>query len=207
MAELVAVAIIEDHPLVQASMHNVCESLPNWHVVHVGDSLQAFLDAAISCAVVILDLELRGQMVLFDDVQRLVESGPSVLIVSALSSPSQVRKLLATGVKGFVSKLESQEILVSALQAAASGEHWTSSDLAAILERGPDRPALSEQEQRALTLYASGLKLQSVARIMNVKPSTVKEYIERVRVKYEALGRHAPTKIHLARNAEQDGYL
>jgi len=42
---------------------------------------------------------------------------------------------------------------------------------------------------------------------MEVKPSTVKEYIERIRAKYEALGRHAPTKVHLARNAEEDGYL
>ena len=47
-----------------------------------------------------------------------------------------------------------------------------------------DVPNLSIQELSALRLYASGLKLDSVARRMNVSPATAKEYLDRVRAKY-----------------------
>ena len=207
MANTVTIAVIEDHPLALAGMNAVCATNPAWQVVHSGDSITDLLTGKNMCDIVILDLELHGHLVTVAQIKELLDAGSRVLVVSALTSPTRVRSLLRAGVTGFVSKHEPQEVLLDAIQAAAVGEPWTSVDLAAMLERDPQRPALSEQEQRALSLYASGLKLQSVARIMDVKPSTVKEYIERIRAKYEAIGRYAPTKVHLARNAEEDGYL
>jgi len=207
MANQVTIAVIEDHPLALAGMNAVCASNSMWQVVHSGDSITDLLASKTACNIVILDLELHGRLVTVDQINELLDAGSRVLVVSALTSPTRIRNLLRAGVIGFVSKHEPQEVLLDAIHAAAVGEPWTSPDLAAILARDPLRPALSEQEERALSLYASGLKLQSVARIMEVQPSTVKEYIERIRAKYEAVGRRAPTKVHLARNAEEDGYL
>jgi len=207
MADDVRIAIVEDHPLALEGMKAVCSTSPHWTVVYSGDSIVDLLGSANAYNLVILDLELHGRLVTVEQIQELLDAGSRVLVVSALTSPARVRSLLRAGITGFVSKHESQGVLLEAIQAAIAGHPWTSVDLAAILERDPQRPALSEQEQRALSLYASGLKLQSVARIMEVKPSTVKEYIERIRAKYEALGRHAPTKVHLARNAQEDGYV
>lgn len=203
----VTIAIVEDHPLARAGMHGVCAGQEDWSVIWSGDDLRSCLVMEEAPDVVVLDLDLHGVLVSAADVERLILRGSRVLVVSALASPDLVRSLLRAGVTGFASKHEPTEVLVEAIAAAAAGEAWTSTELAAMVERDPERPTLSEREQRALSLYASGLKLQSVARIMGVKPSTVKEYIERVRAKYAEVGRAAPTKVHLARNAEQDGFF
>lgn len=69
------------------------------------------------------------------------------------------------------------------------------------------QPHFSIQELSALQLYASGLQLVEVATQMGVKVTTAKEYVQRVRQKYEAVGRPAPSKLHLRINAQQDGLL
>jgi predicted DNA-binding protein (UPF0251 family) len=68
-------------------------------------------------------------------------------------------------------------------------------------------PNLSIQELSALRLYASGLKLDSVARRMNVSPATAKEYLDRVRAKYRQAHRAVHTKSDMRRVAVEDGFL
>ena len=71
----------------------------------------------------------------------------------------------------------------------------------------PRTPALSPQELRALTLYASGLPLKSVAWRLGVTVYTAKGYIDRVRQKYADVGREARTKLELHLRAVEDGWL
>jgi DNA-binding NarL/FixJ family response regulator len=66
---------------------------------------------------------------------------------------------------------------------------------------------LSSQEKKALTLYASGLTLEKVAAAMGLAPSTVKEYLDRVRDKYSAVGIQARTKTELYKQAVEDGLI
>lgn len=58
-----------------------------------------------------------------------------------------------------------------------------------------------------LVLYASGLKLDAVARQLGIKTATVREYLERIRAKYDAAGRFAPTKTDLYKQAVRDGLV
>jgi predicted DNA-binding protein (UPF0251 family) len=80
--------------------------------------------------------------------------------------------------------------------------------MAAILAEAPeDVPNLSIQELTALRLYASGMKLDSVARRMNVSPATAKEYLDRVRAKYAQAHRSVRSKSDMHRAAIEDGFL
>jgi DNA-binding NarL/FixJ family response regulator len=130
-----------------------------------------------------------------------------VLVVSALASPLAIRQILDVGVAGFVSKSESTEVLLEALAVVASGGWWTSPQIAIAIFSDVRCPQLSHQEQRALTLYASGLKLDAVARSMEISAHSAKTYIDRVRAKYAAVGRPVTGKIDLYREAHRDGYL
>jgi DNA-binding CsgD family transcriptional regulator len=67
--------------------------------------------------------------------------------------------------------------------------------------------ALSQQERRALQLYATGMPLKSVARKMTISDETVKQYLGRVREKYARAGRAAPTKLELYHRAVEDGHI
>lgn len=70
-----------------------------------------------------------------------------------------------------------------------------------------DWPSLSPQEKRLLMLYATGLPMKSVARRMEIRLDTAKQYLHRARTKYAEAGRPAWTKVELHRRAIEDGYL
>jgi len=58
-----------------------------------------------------------------------------------------------------------------------------------------------------MVLYASGMKIDAVARRMNVKPATAQEDIRRVREKYSRAGTAVPTKTDLYRRARAEGLV
>ena len=202
-----AVAVVDDHALVRDGLVACCGDHPGVEVVYAGASLAELAAVRPAPSLVLLDLDLGVATVTEDDAVAIMERGTAILAVSALGSPEAIRAMLRAGVSGFVSKREPARTLHEAIDAVLGGGSWTSPELAAVLAQDPQRPDLSEQEERALVLYASGLKLVSVARQMGVKTTTAKEYIERVRAKYAAVGRPAPTKVHLHAVAQQDGLL
>jgi DNA-binding CsgD family transcriptional regulator len=69
------------------------------------------------------------------------------------------------------------------------------------------RPALSDGERSALSLYVNGRTTGEVAAEMNVQYETAKTYLRRVREKYGRAGRPTSTRADLVRRAAEDGYL
>jgi DNA-binding NarL/FixJ family response regulator len=128
--------------------------------------------------------------------------------VSALAGPRLVRQALAAGALGYVPKHDPPHVLVQGLRTVARGEPFLTPEIsAALAESDDDVPALSPQELRALRMYASGLKVDSVARRLGVSPATVREYLDRVKRKYEQVGRPARTKAELWHVAAEDGHV
>jgi DNA-binding CsgD family transcriptional regulator len=66
---------------------------------------------------------------------------------------------------------------------------------------------LTRQERQALALYASGLTMYSVARRMDIQPSSAATYIKRIRKKYSAAGLPLPSKVDLHRAAKELGLI
>jgi DNA-binding CsgD family transcriptional regulator len=66
---------------------------------------------------------------------------------------------------------------------------------------------LTRQERQALALYASGLTMYSVARRMEIQPSSAATYIKRIRKKYAAAGLPLPSKVDLHRAAKELGLI
>ena len=84
----------------------------------------------------------------------------------------------------------------------------TRSQAKAILaDPRPGRPALSGKERQALLLWFQGMSKASVARRMSISENTVRQYIDRARVKYATLGRPAHTKDALLARAIEDGLI
>lgn len=203
----ITVALVEDHVLVRGGITAQLLSQESFAIVYSGDQPDEVAQLDSPPDVVLLDLDLNGRAVTEAQARALIARGSEVIVVSAMGSPSAVRAMIRAGASGFVSKRDDGQELIAAIHASIDGRIWMTQEMAAILVADPDRPEFSPQERRALELYASGLKLASVARAMGVQPTTAKEYIDRVRVKYAAIGRAAPTKAHLTLNARDDGLL
>lgn len=139
-------------------------------------------------------------------VASFLSNGTGILAVTLMGSHELIPALMRAGVTLFVPWTATAQELHREMDHAFAQLAGTPSDMAGG-PRSPTRPSLSDQERRALALYASGEKLETVARRLGVKPTTAKEYIERGRAKYVAVGRPTPTKVHLRVVLDQDGLL
>jgi DNA-binding CsgD family transcriptional regulator len=69
------------------------------------------------------------------------------------------------------------------------------------------RPTLSRREVQVLRGIATGWTRSALARYLGISEGTVKTYLERIRRKYDDVGRPAPSQIQLYHRAFEDGYL
>ena len=66
---------------------------------------------------------------------------------------------------------------------------------------------LSDKEREALLLWFQSMSKASVARRMRISEHTVKQYVDRARIKYARAGRPAATKAALLARAIEDGLV
>lgn len=210
MEQQVTVAIIEDHPVVTEGVASWLRSDPGQRVrlVQTARDLTGLNTGAPSAAVVILDLELDGELVT-TRIPGLVTAGYRVVAFSGHSDPAIVMETLDNGAHAYVSKEEGRDHLVEAVLAAAADRPYvTRSQARAILaDQRLARPALSQQEQQALLLWFQGMSKASVGRRMSISENTVRQYISRARAKYAATGRSAASKDALLARAIEDGVI
>lgn len=205
------VCILEDHPMMREFLSEQVRSHdPDTSIVYAGASIaraeEHLDDSPVDC--VILDLDLGQATDMEQNLHRMIATGSPVLVVSASASPRLVQSAIAGGAQGYVSKQCDHDEFRRAYSAVLQGRVHVSPDLAAKLAVPTMTSVrLSAQEKRALALYATGMKLEAVARAMGVQTATAKEYIRRVRDKYAAVGDPLPSKLDLYRKAQQEGLL
>lgn len=203
--------ILDDHPLVRRALaDNLSRGFGEIEICYEGASVAqaaAIIDE-VGCDCAILDLDLGDHQSPVSNVEALQASGVPILVVSALGDPALVRSTLLAGALGFISKQAEVELFMHAVQATINGEQYMSPEIAAALLASPELTVeLSERERMAMTLYASGLKMTSVARQMDVSVGTAQEYIKRVRAKYARSGNPLSTKTELYQQARSEGML
>jgi DNA-binding NarL/FixJ family response regulator len=202
------VIIIDDHELVRQGLVSLMthDFLGRVEVI-LSEGKLASLET-LQADVVLLDVDLGpGSNSVEVNVANLVAADHNVLLISANEDSFAIRRGLREGALGFIPKRVSAQVLLSALETVAAGEIFLSVDLASILANSKDRPDLSPREIDALRLYAAGLTLNAVAHRMGISPHTAKEYLDRVRRKYELIGRRARTRTELYVVANNDGIL
>lgn len=204
--EPLSVAVIDDHELVRDGLTALIGGQGLAEIRYSGGSVQAAAESGAQVALLDIDLGPQAPGVA-QSTAILRGAGTQVLLISAFEEPAAVRGAMREGALGFIPKRASFEVLSEALTTVAAGELFLSVDLASILAASGEMPSLSPRELDALRLYASGLKLAAVAHRMGVSPHTAKEYLDRVRAKYAAVGRRARTRTELYVEAQRDGLL
>jgi DNA-binding NarL/FixJ family response regulator len=207
---VITVAAVDDHPIILDSLTGWLAGDGDIGVVATAATVAALLAGrGRAAAVVLLDLELGDGTTVAGNVAAVVAAGPAVVVLSASEQPAGVRAAMRAGARGYALKNEPADQVRSAIRTVAAGGDWISPRLAYILatDDAVDKPTLSNQERRALQLYATGLPAKSVARKMGIGEETVKQYLGRVRQKYALCGRASPTKLELYYRAVEDGHL
>lgn len=202
--------LLDDHALVREGIsRQLLVDFPGSTFAYSGDSLTRARAAlhVEQCDCAVIDLDLGDGTPIADTVSTFTTRGIPVVVVSAMAEPEVLQAALAAGAQAFVAKRSSLKQLTHAVQTVLAGGTWLPPDLAGFVLTRQSTVELSQQEQRALVLYASGLTLEMVARRMEIAPNTVKHYLDRVRDKYTAAGIAARTKLELHNVARMEGLL
>jgi DNA-binding NarL/FixJ family response regulator len=206
----VRVAIVDDHEAVRLGFAGSCQKY-DFDLVGSAATVDELLVqiADRDCEVVVTDLSLDDGSLVAANVERLVDAGPAVLIFSIADKPNLMRSALRAGAIAIVPKAQPMDELAEAIRLAAKGAIINNSETSATIDADMlfKEANLSAREREVLSLYASGMSLKQVAFQLQIKQSSAKEHIDRVRVKYAKLGREAATKVDLFKRAVEDGIL
>lgn len=206
-------ALIEPHAMVrEALQQSLAAALPGASFVYSGACIRDArpVIAQGPCDCVVLDPAAGGEGREIQSVAEVAMVNVPLVVISGVSRDQQLameRACRTAGARAFVSKRHDTRRLVTTIRAVV-GDADTPRQ---VMMDEPQEDAvglrLSMQEQRALVLYASGLTVPQVALRMQLAPSTVKQYLDRVRDKSEIAGRAARTKTDLYRLARVQGLM
>jgi DNA-binding NarL/FixJ family response regulator len=201
--------IADDHPLYrQALTQAVRGVLPDADIDEAADlpaALEA-LNARPDTDLVLLDLHMPGSHGLMGLVSlRAEHPGVAVVMISAHDDPATIRRALAYGATGYLTKRADLGTLQAGLRAVLDCEEWLPPNLrdavAATTPSVEDRDtaarlaALSPQQFKVLTRVAEGRLNKQIADELGIQERTVKAHMSAI---FEKLG---------VRNRTQAGVL
>ena len=186
---MIRVAMVEDHPIVQAGLARIVASLPDVELVATVDRI-ADLDGQAAPDVVLLDLHLPGGLQGLAGVRYLVDLGFRVLVVTGDDTGiDEVGDAIAAGALGYLTKQATAAEYAVAIRAVAAGRGYIGARLAAVARRdsrqleagSPGR--LTQREAEVAGLVVDGYTNSEIAGILGVGERTVDGHLENIKQK------------------------
>jgi two-component system, NarL family, response regulator DesR len=118
------------------------------------------------------------------------------MIVTSHGLPGHLKRALTGGVRGFLAKTVSAEVLATVVRTVHAGGRYVDPQLAAEAISAGDSP-LTVREADVLSLAAHGAPVEEIARRAALSPGTVRNYLSSAASKLGAANRHEA--VHVAR--------
>lgn len=211
-ADTTSVLVIDDHDAIQLAVQIWCQQARPPIAIQAGfRETYEFLAAHGTGppAVVVFDLEQREQRPDFAGLERVAAMGHRVIVYSHLARDEVILRCLELGAVTFIVKSEGQSHLVDAVRAAILNEPYVGPRMAKAIfhDRSVGRPKLGPREKEVLIAWFQTESKDLVGQKLAISSTTVRTHLQRVRAKYAAVGRAAPTKSALVARAIQDGII
>ncbi|WP_341729667.1 response regulator transcription factor [Brooklawnia sp.] len=203
------IGIVDDHPAVILGLSSIINVNSGLFVSGVGGSVAELLLQGAHFDLVLLDLTLGDGSRPADNVRVLASKGIPVLVYTSGDQPQLIREAGRAGAMGMVRKTERPKKILEAIASVLRGEVAATTDWAVAIDADDEfvSAALTDREMQVLALYASGETAERVAQQLFISRETVLDHIRRIRTKYAAIDRPAPSKLDLYRRAVEDGII
>jgi DNA-binding NarL/FixJ family response regulator len=207
-----SVAVIDDHDAIQLAVQIWCQQADPPIPIHTGyGSTTEFLATHPQTvpSVVVFDLEQIEHRPDFRGLEKAVALGHRVVVYSHLAGDEVIMRCLELGAVTFVVKSEGKAHLIDAVRAALVNEPYVGPRMAKAIfhDRSVGRPKLAPRETEVLIAWFQTESKDLVGQKLEISSTTVRTHLQRVRAKYAAVGRPAPTKSALVARAIQDGII
>ena len=182
------VYIVDDHVLLNDGLTNVINQSDTMHVSRCFTTLEACRTALAvrTPDVLLLDISMPdGDSAIF--CQWVVSEYPKVRILAVTIHDEYciIRRMLESGVHGYVLKSASISELTLAIEQVWRGNRYISPAVESILEQsGSEAIVLTKPERSILRLVCDGRSNAEIADELNLSPETIKWYRKRLLAKF-----------------------
>jgi two-component system, NarL family, response regulator NreC len=203
--EPITIVLADDHAVVRSGLRMVLEREGTFEVVSEAGDAESALRTVLGHkpAILVLDLNMPGQLTSFDAIPRVQEVSPDtrVVVLTMQEDPEFARRALRAGAAGYVLKEAADGELVDAIRRVADGATYLNPRLGAVLAAAPPEPSgppddLTEREVEVLRLIALGHTNTEIAHELHLSVRTVESHRAHIQQK---LGRS--TRAELVRYA------
>ncbi len=147
--------------------------------------------------VAVLDLQMPGpDGIAVAEQLRTVLPDCVTMIVTSHGRPGHLKRALGAGVRGFLPKTVSADVLATVVRTVHGGGRYVDPELAAEAISAGDSP-LTSREADVLELASGGAAVEEIAERAALSPGTVRNYLSSAASKLGAANRHEA--VHLAR--------
>ncbi|MDZ4690363.1 response regulator transcription factor [Terricaulis sp.] len=201
---MIRVVIAEDQALVLGALAALLSLENDIEIVaRVGDGAAA-MDAvrAYKPDILLSDIEMPKLSGL--DVAEAITKenlATKVFIVTTFGRAGYLRRAMDAGVRGYLLKDAPADVLAAAIRKVAAGGRAIAPELAEAAWDAPANP-LSDRERDVLRLADEGRSNKDIARVLDLSPGTVRNYLSEASAK---LG--AASRIEAGRIARDKGWL
>ena len=198
--DIIRVLLADDHAIVRAGLAAVLGFENGITVVGEAADGEAAVRLAIALKpdVVIMDLmmpKLDGA----EATTAIRRSCPAtkILLLTTYGTSVSIRRALAAGATGAVTKTVRNEELTAAIRAVAAGEQILTNDIRQVLDETDAQPDLTQRQLEILHSVARGLTNQDIATRFGITISGVKQHLNAIFVKLGASNRSEAVTIAL----------
>lgn len=192
----IRVLIVDDHDLVR---HGFKSLLSTQDGIDVVETLSSGEDAINWCRdnhgnidIILMDVNMPG-IGGIEATHRISKSWPGIgiIIVTVHDDGPLPKQLLNGGARGYLSKGNGVDEMITAIRDVHIGKHYIAKDIAQTLALsvlpGETNPmdTLSMREIQVLMMVAQGTRTQAISEILNLSPKTISTYRRRLYEKLE----------------------
>jgi DNA-binding NarL/FixJ family response regulator len=198
----IRILIADDHYIVRMGLIAMINSEPDMEVVaEATDGAQAVsLFAKRNPDVALMDLRMpvkTGIEATSEICKR--DSAARILMLTALDGDEDIHKALEAGAAGYVLKDSTEDKLIPAIRAVASGQRWISQEVANRLTSRRLFEELTPRELEVLRELVKGLANKQIADVLNITENTTKWYLKSILAKLRVADRTQAVAVAIQR--------
>ncbi len=191
----IRVVIVDDHDLVRHGFKSLLDTNEQINVIATANSGEEAINLCRKydgkVDVILMDVNMPG-IGGIEATHRISKSWPAIgiIIVTVHDDGPLPKQLLNGGAKGYLTKGNGVDEMISAIKDVHAGKHYIAKDIAQKLalsvlpgEKSP-LEQLSMRETQVLMMIGKGIRTQKISEILNLSPKTISTYRARL---YEKL--------------------
>jgi len=201
-ASPIRILIADDHYIVRMGLIAMINSEPDMEVVaEATDGSQAIaLFTRLNPDLALMDSRMPVKSGIEATVEiRKHNNAARILMLTALDGDEDIHKALEAGAAGYVLKDSTEEKLMPAIRAVASGQRWIPEDVASRLTSRRSFEELTPRELEVLHELAKGMANKQIADILNITENTTKWYLKNILAKLRVADRAEAVAVAIQR--------